>query len=222
MSTADDMGLTPGPPPAPGPGRRPRASTRAQLIALIVVATVILLALGVASVAVERATSTPLIAVGARAPRFALPSTSGGVQSLAALQGHPVLLAFVPSVRSALGQAQLRALEAALPTLRTRGVKVLAISTDEAALQRVTAHEPRLSYPLLAEAPTRGEHPAGSAYGVYHLADPNPGPVDANALILVDGSGIVRAVRVQPARVMDVPAILVLVDMGLGLRGGGA
>lgn len=182
---------------------------RNGLSILIGLALVALIALGVSHVVVERATHTALIGVGKPAPDFTLPATTGGTRSLASLRGHPVVLLFVPSVRSALGQAQLRALQAMLPTLRARNIDVLAVSTDERAIQRATARDLHLGYSLLAEAPTFGEHPAGSAYGVYHLPTVSPAPVDANALFVIGADGRVHAEQILPTHVIAPQQILI-------------
>jgi peroxiredoxin len=102
-----------------------------------------------------------------------------------------------------------------LPELRARGVAVYAISTDEGAVQRAAVERLGLDYPILAEAPTVGEHPVGSAYGVYHLPQAHPGPVDANAIVVVDSRGTVRAVRVQPGQAMSAAEILSLITGAL-------
>ncbi len=107
------------------------------------------------------------------------------------------MLAFLPSVICDQCRQQMQALEEALPALRARGIIVFGVSVDESALQRSAVADLRLSYPLLSEAPTRGQHPAGSAYGLYHYPQSNPGPVDTNAIVAIDDQGIVRAVRVQ-------------------------
>ena len=204
----------------PAPPLDPRE--RRQLGWLLIGSSLALLALIAVAVVTEHSARTPLIRVGQPAPDFALPSTDGGLQSLAALRGRPVLLAFVPSVICDFCRAQLRALQAALPDLRARGVAVLAISTDTSATQRAADNRLELDFPLLSEAPVAGQHPVGSAYGVYHLQpQPHPGPVDANAIVVVDPAGVVRAVRAEPGRSIAPPEILALLDTALGPTGGG-
>ena len=182
---------------------------------LLVVSLCILLVLVGSSLIVERNTHTPLARIGETAPNFQLPSTAGQMQTLKALRGHPVVLAFVPSVRCDLCQQQLLALQAIFPKLQLQGIAVFVISTDEAASQQAIAANLHLSYPLLAEAPTLGQHPAGTAYGVYHLA---ASPVDANALFVIDAQGSIRAVQVQPEQVISSNEILTLVDRSLSAQ----
>ena len=169
----------------------------------------------------ERSARTPLIAPGQPAPDFSLPSVDGGVQSLGALRGRPVLLALVPSVICDFCRDQLRAIQAALPELCARGVAVLAISTDTSATQRATDDRLDLDFPLLSEAPTAGQHPVGSAYGVYQLRQPHAGPVDANAVVVVDEAGIVRGVRAESGRALSAAEVVALVEAALGPGGAG-
>jgi peroxiredoxin len=88
----------------------------------------------------------------------------------------------VPSVLCDFCREQLRALKEVLPEPQARGVVVLGSSTDTHSTQRAVDERFDLDHWLLSEAPTAGQHPVGSAHGVYHLHQPHPGPVDANAL----------------------------------------
>ena len=185
---------------------------RRRLGVLVIVATAALVALVAFGAIVERAARTPLIQVGQPAPDWALPSASGGSESLAAQRGHSVVLAFVPAVNCAICIRQLRALQSALPELRARGTAAFAISTDLPAVQRSYSARLGLGYPLLSEAPAFGLHPVGSAYGVYHGASSQAGPVDINAIVVVDAAGIVRAVSVLPNQALSVPQLVNLVE----------
>ncbi len=169
-----------------------------RLLMLLGAAIIALATLVIGGVVAERSARTPIVTVGQPAPAFALPSTIGSVESLSARRGSPIMLAFLPSVLCDQCRRQMRALEEALPALRARGVAVFGISVDESALQRSVVADLHLFYPLLTEAPTRGQHPAGSAYGIYHYPQSNPGPIDTNAIVVIDDQGVVQAVRVQP------------------------
>jgi peroxiredoxin len=197
------------------------ARERYQLRLLLIASTIVLTILVIAGVVVERSARTPLVQVGQLAPEFTLPSTEGNRVSLAAQRGHPVVLAFVPSVQCDFCREQLLTLQAALPSLRARGTGVFAMSTDTPAVQRIAVNDLALDYPILSEAPIVEQHPVGSAYGVYHLPQRHPGPVDANAIVAVDATGIVRAVRVQIGQSMIAAEIRDLVSAGLGPKGGG-
>ena len=172
---------------------------RRQLGALIVVGALALLALAGLGVYIERQSRTPLIRVGQPAPAWQLPLAAGGSASLAALRGRVVVLAFVPSMNCIACRQQLGALQEALPGLEARGAAVFAISTDLSSVQRTFARQLGLSFGLLSEAPVAGFHPVASAYGVYHRADGSNGPVDTNAIVVIDGAGTVRAVALQPS-----------------------
>jgi len=188
---------------------------RRLLKLVLIVATAALAALVAIGVAVERSSRTPLIQVGQSAPDWTLPAAGGGVEALSAQRGHAVVLAFVPAVNCTICRVQLRAIQEALPDLRARGATVFAISTDLPAVQRRLANDLGLDYPILSEAPAAGLHPVGSAYGVYHQASGPTGPVDINAIVVIDAAGIVRAVAAQPSHALSAVQILALVDAGL-------
>lgn len=172
---------------------------RRWVISLAVAGAIILLGLTTTGAVLERHEGTPLVRVGQRAPNFVLPASTGGTVTLADQRGHPVLLAFLPSVQCHPCQQRLRFLQTLRSTLTARGVDLYVISTDEPAVQRDVAHSLHLTYPFLAESVVIDQHPAGHAYGVYHRAGGARGPVDATAVVLIDATGIVRGVDVQPA-----------------------
>ncbi len=64
-----------------------------------------------------------------------------------------------------------------------------------------------------------GEHPVGSAYGLYHFPQRHPGPVDVNAIVVIDARGILRAVEVRPDTLISATDVLALVATGLALNG---
>lgn len=169
------------------------------VVGLVAAAALILLALAATGAVLERNEGTPLVRVGQGAPNFTLPASTGGTVTMAEQRGHPVLLAFVPSVQCHACQLQLRTLQALQPTLASRGIDLYVVSTDEPVVQRIIARSLHLTYPFLAEEVVIGRHPAGHAYGIYHLAGPQQGPVDANALVLIDAAGVVRAIDRRPA-----------------------
>lgn len=91
-----------------------------------------------------------------------------------------------------------------------------AVSTDTTAAQSATARRLGLDYSILSEAPTVSQHLVGSAYGVYHVSQGDAAPVDANAIVIIDAQGIVRAMRVEPDRAMTTSEILALANNVLG------
>lgn len=89
---------------------------RTRLGFLLVASVITLAVLATSGVVTERSAHTPLIQVGQRAPGVALPSTSGSTASLAKVRGHPVLLAFVPSVLCDFCREQLRTFRRSSPS----------------------------------------------------------------------------------------------------------
>ena len=69
-------------------------------------------------------------AVGAEAPDFTLPSTSGEKVTLSALRGKPVLIAFFPLAFSGTCTAELCEMRDHHEQFAARGVTVLPISVD--------------------------------------------------------------------------------------------
>lgn len=199
----------------------PHRRGRQQLGLLLIAAAVVLATVAAAGMVVLRSTETPLVEVGQPAPDFALRSTAGGYLRLAETRGRPVVLVFVPSVLCDWCQEQLRAIQAALPELRARDAIVLVVSTDTSAVQESVADDLELDYPLLSELPSVDQHPAGSAYGVYHLPGRNRAPVDANAAFAIDATGIVRAARVQPSRPLTAADIRAVAEAAPRPTGGG-
>ncbi|MHB8647884.1 MAG: peroxiredoxin family protein [Thermomicrobiales bacterium] len=179
---------------------------------VLLISAAILALLVVTGVIIQRSTRTPFVRAGDVAPTFHLPATDGTTVSLSEQRGHIVLLAFVPSVLCDACRQQLRALQTALPALNARGASVYAISVDGIATQHVAVADLGLEYSLLSEAPTIRAHPAGSAYGVYHIAQRNAAPVDANAVILIDEAGTVRASRLRPDTVITADEIVSLLS----------
>lgn len=199
--------------PSPGHAGAPLSVRQLRQPGFLLVASVITLTVLAASgVVTERSAHTSLIQVGQRASNFALPSTSGSTASLAIVRGRPVLLAFVPSVLCDFCREQLRTIQAILPELRARGMVAFAVSTDTTAVQSAAVTHLGLDYPLLSEAPTVGQHQVGSAYGVYHVSQGDAAPVDANAIVVIDAMGIVRAVRLEPDRSISETEILTLLN----------
>ncbi len=110
-------------------------------------------------------------------------------------------------------------LEGALPDLSALQVAVFAISTDEPEVQETIARQLHMTYRLLAEDVVIDRHPAGHGYGVYHLSGPQQGPLDANAIVLIDASGTVRAVDVRPAGNLRAAELLSMVTQALAPTG---
>ena len=56
----------------------------------------------------------------------------------------------------------------------------------------------------------------GSAYGLYHFPQPNPSPVDTNAIVVIDAGGVIRAVETRPDGVITAEEIATLVHQATG------
>lgn len=189
-----------------------RPDERRQLRRVAIAGTLVLVALTITGMLVQRAASTPLVRVGQRAPDATLPATTGGSLATATLRGQPLVLLFVPSVLRDVCQAQLRALDTLAQHLRPLGARVVAVSADTPEIQRETARQLGLGYPLLAEAPTIDRHPLGSAYGVYHRPQRHHrGPVNTMAIVGLDAAGVVRVVEVTPGRSISAAGLRALV-----------
>jgi peroxiredoxin len=187
-----------------------------QLRLFYVMSGAILIALAVSGLVTERSIVATPVRIGQRAANFALPSVEGSREPLSLAQGHVVLLAFVPSVLCDFCRKQLQTFQELLPELQTHDIVLFVVSTDTSAVQRIVAQSLHLDYPLLSEAPSMNQHPAGSAYGVYHLPQQDTGPVDANSIIVIDAKGIVRAVSILPNRPITATEIRSLTDTALG------
>jgi len=185
-----------------------------QFSLLQLVSSIILIALAISGLTTERVTHTSLVFTGQRAANFELPSTGGNRESLA--HGRVVLLGFVPSVLCNFCQEQLRTLQELLPELQTHDIDIFVVSTDTSTVQQAVVRRLGLGYLLLSEAPSMNQHPAGSAYGVYHLAQQDAAPVDSNALVVIDDKGIIRALRIFPARSVTTTEIRALISTALG------
>ena len=196
-----------------------RSSPDHRLGLFLMLSLIILIVVNTGGVIRERTTHTPFIQVGQPAPQFALPSMKGTTETLQTTPKHVVLLMFLPSVLCDFCQRQLQTLEEMLPQLETHGVVAYVISTDTPLVERTIAQHLGLACLLLSEAPTLDQHPAGSAYGVYHASLQNAGPVDANAIVVIDEENTVRAIRMLPDQALSSQEIGLLVNEAFGLYG---
>jgi len=186
---------------------------RKRLGLLLIVSVTLLTILSTSGLSMEHVANPPLIRVGQRAPDFALLSTKGHIESLKGATQHIVLLGFMPSVLCTFCLEQLQILQEASSELSTHGGIVYVISTDTSLLQQTLAQRLGLDYSMLSEAPTMNQHPAGSAYGIYHQ---EAAPVDTNAFIIIDAKGIVRALRITPDQPITGDEIRGLINSVLG------
>lgn len=123
------------------------------------------------------------IAVGDRAPDFALPDQHGRATSLSTYDG-PVLIVFFPAAFTPTCTSELAVLrDEPIP-----GVTVLAVSCDSVPALRAFADAEGLDFPVLSDFWPHGE--VARAYGAFL---PERG-IAGRLSVLVDGRGVVRAV----------------------------
>jgi peroxiredoxin len=125
-----------------------------------------------------------LPAVGARAPDFTLPSTSGSDVTLSALRGKNVLLAFFPLAFTSVCTAEMCAFSTDYGQFRTANTEVLPISVDSIATLKEFKAKERLTVDLLSDF----KREVSRAYGTL-LEDKF---FSARAYVLVDPTGVVR------------------------------
>lgn len=132
------------------------------------------------------------IGVGAAAPDFTLPSTSGETVSLAALLANgPVLVAFFPLAFTSTCTAELCAFRDDFDQFGARGVTVAPISVDAVPSLREYKNQHAMRTELLSDF----RREVARAYGVL-----NEERYYANrSYFLVDRSGVVRWAHVEQA-----------------------
>src|SRR4051794_201787 len=92
-----------------------------------------------------------ILAAGATAPPFELPSGPDDKISLAQLRGKPVVLVFYPADWSPVCGDELALYNEILPAFQELGAQILGISVDGAWCHRAYAEARRLRFPLLAD-----------------------------------------------------------------------
>jgi thioredoxin-dependent peroxiredoxin len=124
--------------------------------------------------------------VGAQAPDFLLPATTGGNVSLSRFRGQKlVLLEFYIGDFIPMCAANLSARKADYSKFRELSVQILAISTSYSTSQQVFSDSLALPFPLLSD---RAELKTIRSYGVLHAS-----PIMARrAFFLIDKQGVVR------------------------------
>jgi peroxiredoxin Q/BCP len=102
-------------------------------------------------------------AVGAKAPTFQLPASTGETIDLADLKGQRVVLYFYPRADTPGCTKQACGFRDAIASYRKIGVPVFGISPDPIAHVRKFAEKFHLNFPLLADA----DHAVAERYGVW-------------------------------------------------------
>jgi len=123
--------------------------------------------------------------VGAPAPDFTLPSTTGTAVTLSALRGEKnVLLAFFPLAFTSVCTAELCAFSEDLAQFESANTKVFGISVDFTPSQKAFQHKESFSTELLSDA----QREVSRRYGV--LIDEKG--FSKRAYFLVDREGVLR------------------------------
>jgi len=126
----------------------------------------------------------PLPSVGAPAPDFTLPSTSGQTVTLASLKGKNVLLAFFPLAFTSTCTAEMCAISEDYGKFQSGNTVVLPISVDSVPTLKEFKAKEHLTVDLLSDF----KRDASRLYGIL-----NEERFFSNrAYVLVDKNGIVR------------------------------
>ena len=124
-------------------------------------------------------------AVGAPAPDFTLPSTSGAQVTLSALRGEKnVLLAFFPLAFTPVCTTELCAFSDDFAQFESAGTKVYGVSVDFTPSQKAFQQKENFSTELLSD----GRHEVAQKYGVL-LDDKG---FSKRAYFLIDRDGVLR------------------------------
>jgi len=126
----------------------------------------------------------PLPAVGALAPDFTVPSTSGSNVTLSALRGSNVLLAFFPLAFTGTCTAEMCAFSEDFSRFRTNDTIVLPISVDSVPSLKEFKAKEKMTIDLLSDF----KRDVSRAYGTL-LEDRF---FSKRAYVLVDKKGVVR------------------------------
>ena len=130
------------------------------------------------------------IAVGQKAPEFALKDQDQKEISLASLRGQNVLLAFYPLDFSPVCTKEHACFVDDLNQFEGLNAKVLGLSVDSAWAHKAYAEKMKISYPLLADFHPKGE--VAKKFGLY-LEDKG---IANRATVIIDREGVVRYLRV--------------------------
>jgi peroxiredoxin len=142
--------------------------------------------------AMEGAALTKGLAVGTRAPDFALPGASGEVVRLKTLLDLPLVLVFYPLDWSPGCSQQLDLYRDEKKAFEARGTRVAAISVDSIYSHGAWAAVRGLDMTLLSDF-----HPKGGVARAYQVYRDEDGFSD-RALFLIDTSGVIRHATVSP------------------------
>jgi len=110
-----------------------------------------------------KAAASAQLAVGDKAPAFALADQTGAVQKLADHKGRKVLIYFYPKADTPGCTTQSCSVRDARKDLGKQGVDVIGISPDKPSAQQKFDTKYGLGFPLLADE----DHAVAAAFGVW-------------------------------------------------------
>lgn len=143
---------------------------------------------------IENTTNNTRVAVGDRAPDFALPNASGEIVKLSDFAGkRNVVLYFYPKDETRGCTAEACSFRDNYEVFKEAGAEVIGVSSDSEASHASFASHHRLPFILLSD---RGSA-ARKAYGVQATMGIIPGRVT----YVIDKQGIVRHVFVSMANI---------------------
>ena len=142
--------------------------------------------------AMEGAALNQPLPVGAPAPDFELPDTSGERLRLSDFRGRPVVLVFYPLDWSPGCSQQLDLYQQELDEFARRNAQLLAVSVDSVYSHGAWAAVRGIEFPLLADFHPKGE--VARRYGVWREAD----GFSERALYIIDAEGVIRWAHVSP------------------------
>jgi len=130
------------------------------------------------------------IAVGEKAPDFALKDQNQNEVSLASLKGQPVVLAFYPLDFSPVCSKEHACFTDDLKDFEGINVRVLGLSVDSVWAHKAFAEKLKIGYPLLADF-----HPKGAVAARFGLYLEDKG-ITNRATVILDKDGVVRYLKV--------------------------
>jgi peroxiredoxin len=133
-----------------------------------------------------------VIATGASAPDFLLPSTPDQKVGLSEFRGRPVVLVFYPADWSPVCGDQITLYNEMLDEFGQHNAQLLGISVDGAWCHAAFSQQRRLHFPLLADFEPKGD--VARQYGVYRSRE----GVSERALFVIDERGMVAWTHVSP------------------------
>ncbi len=146
--------------------------------------------------------------IGAEAPDFELPDSSGERIRLTDFRGRTVVLVFYPLDWSPGCSQQLDLYQQEIEEFERRGAQILAVSVDSVYSHGAWAAVRGISFPLLADFHPKGE--VSRRYGVWREGD----GFSERALYVIDPQGRIAWAHVSPYvhHIPDIYELLEAVD----------